>query len=430
MIPRTALSLAVLVLFSIHTYGAENRSNPDPEVEKLIGQLTKVDDWNIAYESTEWERPSCRDKNSPYLGRSSAQKMPNPSIKKLVQMGVRSLPGLLDHLQDARKTRLTVSTKQYRNLRYSEIDDPRFSVAPTTSEEETTPKKQYKEKVGSEYTFRVGDICYEIIGLIVNRDLFARQLEWDLDLDAKSPIYMVNSPVHSPALAQKVRADWANLSKGDHAKQLENDAYSLWSEVSSEALIRLLSYYPTEGKLVTIKLLKRHIYDSMSMITYLGKTFKQTDDPAKWAAYIRQTEIKFGKDAAKLIPYWLELGNCYNSKEEQNRIPKIKKAFFPEFDPYKTGFINAATLHDLTDTVKKTRFFWSPMVDQAVLDLLRTVERNLSRTPSRRDGDIVALTLDELGRACVARLKDRGFKRECREFRKFRPKFAAEHIAM
>ena len=59
------------------------------------------------------------------------------------------------------------------------------------------------KKFEGKYTVRVADVCYVLIGQIVNRRLLAVRYQ-------PSGGLVVNSPVEAPALVEEVRNDWGN----------------------------------------------------------------------------------------------------------------------------------------------------------------------------------------------------------------------------
>ena len=103
---------------------------------------------------------------------------------------------------------------------------------------------------GQKYTFRVGDLCFAAIGQIVNRSLNPMRYQ-------PTACVVINSPLHTPALADAVRQDWSGLTAEQHEAQLELDANSLASETAPDALKRLLYYYPQDGERVALELLSR-----------------------------------------------------------------------------------------------------------------------------------------------------------------------------
>jgi hypothetical protein len=98
---------------------------------------------------------------------------------------------------------------------------------------------------------KVGDVCFVLIGQIVNRLLNAVRYQ-------PTAIMMVNSPTESPELAKWVRADWGGIDDegvknsllGDlHTTKLEDvsDAETesqLLERIHSGALVRLRFYFP------------------------------------------------------------------------------------------------------------------------------------------------------------------------------------------
>src|SRR5262249_11613463 len=53
------------------------------------------------------------------------------------------------------------------------------------------------------YTEKVGDVCYALIGQIVNRRLLAVRVQ-------PTGFLFVNSPIESPVLIEKVKSDWGS----------------------------------------------------------------------------------------------------------------------------------------------------------------------------------------------------------------------------
>ena len=109
------------------------------------------------------------------------------------------------------------------------------------------------------YTIRIGDVCFTLIGQIVNRALVAARYQ-------PTGFVMVNSPVETPSLAERVARDWAgtgadalkaSLLADLHAKphgpppqgpksegDAQDEAAMLRSYVYPGALRRLRFYFP------------------------------------------------------------------------------------------------------------------------------------------------------------------------------------------
>jgi hypothetical protein len=136
----------------------------------------------------------------------------------------------MSRVTDDRKTRLVVAHERgFGGNWFGDEYDPRNGPRQSTLDD------LENHFVGS-YTVRVGDLCYVIIGQIVNRELHAVRYQ-------PSFCVVVNSPVEHPELAETVRKDWEGLTREEHRQMLiEESRGRSWREES--ALIRLRFYYP------------------------------------------------------------------------------------------------------------------------------------------------------------------------------------------
>jgi hypothetical protein len=156
-------------------------------------------------------------------------------MREIVCRGVDAMPALLAHLNDKQATRLKVKA---------------FAGA-AGLEAEYTPRDAKRmppgvrafgfglDRIVDEYTVKVGDVCFVLVGQIVNRPLSAVRYQ-------PSGCLVINSPVETPALAAAARSDWDKLTSEDHRRLLYSEAKG----GGEEALARLRFYYPqTERRL-------------------------------------------------------------------------------------------------------------------------------------------------------------------------------------
>jgi hypothetical protein len=88
------------------------------------------------------------------------------------------------------------------------------------------------------YVVRVGDVCYALIGQIVNRFLFAVRYQ-------PSGILIVNSPIEAPILVDRIEEDWGDLDAAGHEASLLSDLREGRNQEDwAAALARLHFYYP------------------------------------------------------------------------------------------------------------------------------------------------------------------------------------------
>jgi hypothetical protein len=105
-----------------------------------------------------------------------------------------------------------------------------------------------EQSFSGRYSVKVADLCYVLIGQIVNRQLLPLRYQASAGL-------VVNSPIQAPVLAEKVRRDWgsadAEALKGSLVDDIHGanhrgteSAASYTESVVNPALARLRFYFP------------------------------------------------------------------------------------------------------------------------------------------------------------------------------------------
>ena len=207
------LSLVLPLLSSPNTHGD---ASPNRSVEQLIDNLTQIDSRAPGLDGTAMYEGFIAD-NRPgtfvegVLG-FAPPKVP-PAMAELVRRGPLALPNLVQHLSDSRPTKFAVgnikdgSSKERLEYMFSYFGneyDPRtpYWIDPDLTRTRESVKrevKQMREKsFDGRYSVKVGDVCYTLIGQIVNRQLVAVRYQPSFGL-------VVNSPIETPELAEKVR---------------------------------------------------------------------------------------------------------------------------------------------------------------------------------------------------------------------------------
>jgi hypothetical protein len=177
-------------------------------VTELIDELTQIDSQSPGINSAAIYEGFIAE-NSPgsfqggVLG-VAPPKVP-PQMSELVRRGSSALPELIKHLDDKRPTKLEVGNKQSG----SEVGVDSFSFMYFSDEYDSRkpnwirgPRQMERDFTGR-YTVKVADVCYVLIGQIVNRQLLAVRYQ-------PSGGLVVNSPIEAPILAEKVRKDWGS----------------------------------------------------------------------------------------------------------------------------------------------------------------------------------------------------------------------------
>jgi len=198
--------LVVPLLGGIGLTGSE-KDLSRKSVAELIDDLTAIDSQSPVINSGTFYQGFIVD-NSPesfhggVLG-IAPPKVP-PQMSELVRRGASGLPELIKHLDDKRPTKLEVGNKPsgkrvgvdvFMFSYFSDQYDPRARAWPDFGH--GTMGKNFK----GAYTVKVADVCYVLIGQIVNRRLWAVRYQPSAGL-------VVNSPIEAPMLVEKVRSDW------------------------------------------------------------------------------------------------------------------------------------------------------------------------------------------------------------------------------
>jgi len=247
------LCLSLLCFVSLVVYSAlAADSTPDltnVTVANLIDDLVNIDAQAPGLHSTASVRAFIAD-DSPaeFAGGVIGSVAPKdfPQMTELVRRGVSSLPLLIKHLDDKRLTKLTVGGDLFIFRYFSDEYDPK-TLAPR--ERHAGLEKNFDGK----YTVSVGDVCYALIGQIVNRNLLPIRYQPSAGL-------VVNSPIEAPVLIKEVARDWSVIDKEEHMASLLADARAgndLWEY--GPALRRLRFYYPDEYRQQAVGALKRKI---------------------------------------------------------------------------------------------------------------------------------------------------------------------------
>lgn len=88
------------------------RSSRDSDVEKLIDRLVGFGGGTTGTHATAWTSQFMAiDEEPEFHGGvfGSPKPVVDPTLRRLVQLGIRALPGLLAHLSDKRETKFTIA---------------------------------------------------------------------------------------------------------------------------------------------------------------------------------------------------------------------------------------------------------------------------------------------------------------------------------
>ena len=310
-----------LVFSTLSLQGSEAGPPPataqyNPEVEKLIDDLV-----NVATQTIGVNTQGNSGMVSKFLGDDLpplmfSSGMPPytypptpPTLRKIVELGVVAVPSLLAHLTDARATKLELLNPgipppsptggpglggvRFGSIMYNDEYDPRYRSDPARIPTTVNTFGQVPHGSagpGDSYQVKVGDLCYVLLGQIVNRSLIAARYQ-------ATGSAVINSPIQNSALAEAARKDWANLTVEQHRASLEADATNVavkhfqfdhfWSQ-HADAMERLAFYYPALAKGQALAMLTRPSADwhSKRATDFIGKLLAEPDATARDALLV------------------------------------------------------------------------------------------------------------------------------------------------
>jgi hypothetical protein len=225
------------------------------EIRRLISSLAEIDSPDFGLSAT-----ITGDSFAPIpsSGRfsggliTSHRLKQNESIKKLVELGPKSLPLLLDSLADGRPTKLKVESSDFSTWLGHEMYFNPMNKAEVAALKNANFGQE--DDIGTPYTVKVGDICFVVIGQITNRGYSAVRYQ-------PTACLVINSPVEDRKLAGEVRAIWSDTP--DAKKLLDSlliDFHTRGRERSEQfqvgAAMRLAYYFPKESSQIIADRLK------------------------------------------------------------------------------------------------------------------------------------------------------------------------------
>ncbi len=268
------LALSCLGLRAAETpvAAAAATSAPDrPAVEKLIDDLVNVNVETVGAntKATYMSMFLANDRPATNMtGRGGVSLPPPPPVmRQLTALGVAAVPALLNHLTDARDTKLVILNPgilqgaagvglhgmRFGSMTYNDEYDPRYPGDPARTPGNVNTRGQRSlgsSDAGDTYTVKIGDLCYVILGQIVYRNLVAVRYQG-------TACAVINSPVQNPALAAAARQDWAGLTVAEHRASLEHDLLAGDNPRQQfghlGALDRLTFYFPDTANIETVQ---------------------------------------------------------------------------------------------------------------------------------------------------------------------------------
>jgi len=445
---RVGLGLTMMVGCGLVTQSCasmQTGANAEMLVDQLLDVATPVDGANAGFGSGGRAIVMALQDNPATHG-SSLPDTP-AAMRQLAQMGVAALPTLLKHLDDPRPTKLSIHRNPGNfDAFFGDEYDARATIpsASTSASAELARYAQHPVPNG-EYIIRVGDLCFVLVGQIVNRNLVAAR--------AEGVSRIINSPVETPALAAATRKDWGRLTPTDHAVSLLQD---IDRHRGNPALTyaRLCYYYPLTGEKPVLEVLNRMPLSTKQIRAFLLEDVLSVNEPAEWDGLATVAKRRFSPLSLNPFITRLKIWTSYDPKalpeDAAGRVAlgpwELQDQFFtrhiastqpgsytiqeilrqPEWDRAKqiiqlwsarqsehgnlTDGPNTEEVNYLANVLAQLNSYANPYVDEAAYTLF-TRSRSLYHLKGMDEN-----SMDHVALACADRLAGRGHDPEFRAY--------------
>lgn len=173
------------------------------------------------------------------------------SIQTLIRIGVPALPTLLKHLSDFGEIAAQPSIFEHSSLwtfAYLRLEAWYGENGRAEQLDRINRiREAFKTDPASDFRVTIADVCYYVIGQIVNRPYFP------LHFGSKTGV-AIATPQRSPELIQELRALWCSLDATTHFIQLKEEvAPDRYLSTRANAYARLAVFYPEQSGAVVAR---------------------------------------------------------------------------------------------------------------------------------------------------------------------------------
>ena len=267
---------------------------PEAEVKsikRLIADLAKIDDPDFGFSSTLSGEafvavPGTEQLRSGLLTYHGLKR--NNAFTSLVKLGPKALPFLLESLDDRTPTKLTMRHHGMMGGMWFGHEIPQNALnkheRKVLAGVQTDDTVSWYERHVTDYTLKVGDICFVVIGQITNRSYQAVRYQ-------PTACVVINSPVEDHKLAAEVRGIWG---KSDHRRKLLDSLLLDFEaeDVHHGASMRLAYYYPEASEELILAELKE-LERATRVKSNLGR-YAEADQLVKVATHSPCPRIRAG----------------------------------------------------------------------------------------------------------------------------------------
>lgn len=265
----------------------------DDQIERQIDLLTRFEWPPVA--------TSSGDVGSDFLpsvsGRSNGRPVPQDQAQRdlreaqdaavdLIRRGASAIPSLIAHLDDERPTGLLVAEVQ--NGPYDFNRNPRLEPPfGTTLREAPAPGPPQSRQ------HTVGDVCFELLGQIVNRRFYS--LDWG------GPVGMRWYSIHASSKARlQLKKEWSGLTRATHRSSLVADFRHPDRGVRRVgAYLRLAFYYPEALDEVVPEELRRPTIDGSLAMDFCRQQLYRDAEPTELRRAFEEFVAAHGKTASE-----------------------------------------------------------------------------------------------------------------------------------
>jgi len=415
LLPAASLLALVIVCIPVLSKAQSTQAIKEVTATQLIDRLVDVNDDGLDmaahYESI--GKTHALD-SAEYATRwRNAIGKPLEAINELVRRGVASLPELIHHLSDTRKSRIIANGPMGTEF-YAELDSNPHVEGSLPKDVDVwgqgvdRSNQIFGDTRNRDYAVCVGDICFTLIGRIVNR-------WYEAVRGVPEGVTIINSPILWPPLAKAVESRWSHLTVEKHRKLLISDiAHPDRDDRDMLGLFTLNRYYPDAVPQAVRERLILPMYDFRVVAGFADEKLYLAPDLAtgqhmiddfvksRGTAYLDGLLKQLWKDKE------LKAGGVDDDGKTVNISPLALLApLVGHIDPKNPPLIDSNEINETGEFVQHLSNLKSPAVDAVVFD-------EFKRASGRRS-DLWGEE-DWIAAACVRELMHKGHDTELKAF--------------
>ena len=368
-------------------------------------------------------------------------------MRELVKRGVAAIPFLINHLDDQRPTKVTINYERvgFGGMFFEDEYDYNRRTTKQAPKGVNRRDRSFKEHHPRVHTVTVGDVCFVVLGQIVNRDFNAAR-------DQPTGCVIINSPTYSAALRKAIKEEWGNLTPQGHRNSLMRDLLQPDSEKHLDgACLRLGYYYPDLLEPLALKQLAEPRYNVFEVQTLIREKLYRAKDAAERKKLFDDFIAERGEIARQGVLVYLlgdlDFGGIWESKGRRD-YPQaylcLKELFGYSKASKGQDRPRIEPLENCTQArfIDALAFFPSASIDRAVLPILHsTDENNLAVSCARylagRGADLdIRESIERRLKEVVLEKDKRGAEWYCNELKSvlemqgWTPLHAAAHVGL